>query len=623
MAGNALRQWLNVADDAENKKSLDTFHEQVMKDIPIIASKSETRLFPLLPDEDDAPLAGQLVWANLDRQPEFEALSYTWGKSPERTQITLNAIPGFPITLNLAAALRRLHLQDRPRQLWIDAISIDQTNDDERAQQISLMSRIFGSAQTVVVWIGEAPVLGQRLYLESDEVYSQGDGSPDFEGDLFLPKGSSSRSSCLQDGRKLECLQSEEQWHQDSINDLRVLRSIVLNPEPRWWDRAWIRQEYALRKNLPMVYFGHCQYSYECFQALLWDLEANGGKAVKDVGLLYIMIVMKSQRVMIRRTHGVADVAAQLSRTQAADPRDKIYSILSLAKPEEAAMILPDYKRGTVETFARTTFDLISKTGSFSAMAYVSLERPRPRDLPTWTIDFSFAGLHESARDRSFSRSFFSGGGAAYNHYTNINPEGEPLDSDALGEILTRTRKWPAAQPQVSLSREEKRMTARGFIIDTVNKIVLLPRPRPGKMYTSLMVDLTTVLERLPLHCFPGWDRTKPRTVVDQVGTSQAQAPPESQCDWKRMLTSVQQVDVEPDDGYLGEPRLLTEYWYQDNLLDEAFRGWRTYFGLPTSGARLAVGWAESVRLHWQWNREFGDKARGLSFSPLRRALLG
>lgn len=131
MAGNALRQWLNVADDAENKKSLDTFHEKVLKDIPIIASKSETRLFRLLPGDDNAPLAGHLVRAHLDRQPVFEALSYTWGRSPERTHITLNAIPGFPVTLNLAAALRRLRLRDRPRQLWIDAISIDQTNDDD------------------------------------------------------------------------------------------------------------------------------------------------------------------------------------------------------------------------------------------------------------------------------------------------------------------------------------------------------------------------------------------------------------------------------------------------------------------------------------------------------------
>ena len=77
MAGNALRQWLNpTADDKENKKSLDTFHEQVMKDIPIIASKSEDRLLRLLPDEGDAPLAGQLIWANLDRQPGFEVFSY-------------------------------------------------------------------------------------------------------------------------------------------------------------------------------------------------------------------------------------------------------------------------------------------------------------------------------------------------------------------------------------------------------------------------------------------------------------------------------------------------------------------------------------------------------------------
>jgi hypothetical protein len=203
----------------------------------------------------------------------------------------------------------------------------------------------------------------------------QGDGFPEFKRGLFWPKGSSSRRSCLQDERKIEYLQSEEQWHQDSDSDLRALRSIVLNPGPRRWGRAWIRQEFAPSKNVPMVYFGHCQYSYERFQSLLWVLEANGEESVKDVGLLYVMSkLIDSRRTMIRRSHGVADVAAQLNRTRAADPRDKIYSILSVPKPEEAAMIQPDYNRGTVETFARTTYDLVSKTGSFSAMAYVSLE---------------------------------------------------------------------------------------------------------------------------------------------------------------------------------------------------------------------------------------------------------
>ena len=117
MTDSAVRQWLNVIDDTENRKALNTFHEQVLKSIPVIAAKSETRLFCLLPDVKDAPLAGELVNTNPNRQAVFEALSYTWGKSPERMHITLNAIPGFPITLSLAAALRRLRLQDRPRQL--------------------------------------------------------------------------------------------------------------------------------------------------------------------------------------------------------------------------------------------------------------------------------------------------------------------------------------------------------------------------------------------------------------------------------------------------------------------------------------------------------------------------
>jgi hypothetical protein len=51
MADNPIRQWLNVVDDTENEKALNTSHEQVLKGIPVIAAKSETRLFHLLPSE--------------------------------------------------------------------------------------------------------------------------------------------------------------------------------------------------------------------------------------------------------------------------------------------------------------------------------------------------------------------------------------------------------------------------------------------------------------------------------------------------------------------------------------------------------------------------------------------
>lgn len=369
---------------------------------------------------------------------------------------------GFSCHIELGSGVATLEAARSSKTAWIDAISIDQANDDERAQQILLMGRIFGGAQAVVIWLGEAPVLGQKLYLEAGEVDFQGDGFPEFKRGLFLPGGSSLHGSPQSD-RVRKYLQAEEQWHEDSDNDLRLLRSIVLNPEPRWWDRAWIRQEFALSKDMPMVYFGHCQYSWARFQTLLWILEANGEEDVKRIGLLDIMVkLINTKHRMVDRTDGIADIAAQLSRTQAADPRDKIYSFLGLSKPEEAAMIHPDYKRGTVETFARTTYDLISKTGSFSVMAYVSQERPRPRGLPTWTVDFSFGGLDDSARARLYKRQFFSESGSTCNFYDNSDSDDELIDFDELEKILTRTRKEPASQPRVGLSRDEKCMTARG-----------------------------------------------------------------------------------------------------------------------------------------------------------------
>ena len=625
MADSAVRQWLNVTDDTENKKALNTFHEGVMKGIPVIAAKSETRLFRLLPGVEDAPLAGELVKTTLDHQPVFEALSYTWRKSPERTHITLNAIPGFPITLSLAAALRRLRLQDRPRQLWIDAISIDQANDDECAQQILLMGRIFGGAQAVVVWLGEAPVLGQKLYLEAGEIDFQGDGFPEFERGLFLSSGFMLHRASPQDDRVLDYLQAEERWHQGSDSDLRLLRSIVLNPEPRWWDRAWIRQEFALSKDTPMVYFGHCRYSWARFQTLLWILEANGEEGVKRIGLLDIMAkLINTKPRMVDRTDSVADIAAQLSRTQAADPRDKIYSFLGLSKPEEAAMIHPDYKRGTIETFARTTYDMMSKTGSFSVMAYVFQERPRPRALPTWAVGFSFGGIVDSARARLYKRQFFSESGSTCNFYDNSDSDDELIDFDELEKILTRTRKEPASQPRVSLSRDEKCMTARGFIVDTVNAIVFLPRPNPGNIDESFVSSLATVLDGLPGHFFASWNRSKSRVVVDQIGTSLARAPPESKCDWKRMLTNVERTNLRRR-GLVLEPELLKEYQYRDDMLDEIFRGWRTYFGLPTSAARLGVGWSEGVCREWETHRwfELGDRAEGTVFFTTAKGFVG
>lgn len=54
--------------------------------------------------------------------------------------------------VNLGKALRRV--LDKSTWYWIDAISIDQNNDEERVHQVQRMRDIYSTAETVTIWLG-------------------------------------------------------------------------------------------------------------------------------------------------------------------------------------------------------------------------------------------------------------------------------------------------------------------------------------------------------------------------------------------------------------------------------------------------------------------------------------
>jgi hypothetical protein len=95
-----------------------------------------------------------LTYSHLGQSPNFEALSYTWGKArpPPATEqnIVLNS-QIFPVFENLFAALQRLRHLSKARVLWIDAICINQKDIQERQEQVLLMRQIYEQAQQVVV----------------------------------------------------------------------------------------------------------------------------------------------------------------------------------------------------------------------------------------------------------------------------------------------------------------------------------------------------------------------------------------------------------------------------------------------------------------------------------------
>ncbi|KAK2480511.1 hypothetical protein H9L39_06150 [Fusarium oxysporum f. sp. albedinis] len=76
-----------------------------------------------------------------------------WGNPSVTQPITVDDDKTFPATLSLQTALRHLRLQDGVRRLWVDAVCINQSDNNERSRQVALMKGIYSKAGTVRVWI--------------------------------------------------------------------------------------------------------------------------------------------------------------------------------------------------------------------------------------------------------------------------------------------------------------------------------------------------------------------------------------------------------------------------------------------------------------------------------------
>ncbi|KAL7756813.1 hypothetical protein ACKLNR_013806 [Fusarium oxysporum f. sp. zingiberi] len=211
---------------------------------PLRSSNGQIRLLILHPAfQHDAPIRCLLEPAFLSSNPDFEALSYTWGGPGNSCNISLGN-HDFLVEDNAAAALRRLRWKMKKRVLWIDAICINQADVDEKNEQVPLMQKIYGQAQNVLVWLGEptdGSILGMRLLQNRmasvgwhqwkiDQTY----GKP------TLPFFKSVNSSIA--------MMHRSRLIQEQING--EVREFLDRP---WWRRTWIIQEVVLAKNIQII----------------------------------------------------------------------------------------------------------------------------------------------------------------------------------------------------------------------------------------------------------------------------------------------------------------------------------------------------------------------------------
>ena len=143
-----------------------------------LRSASDIRLVLVHPGSFDDALNCTLIHSSLARAklPGFETISYRWGNSSVQTTINLEynekksefGVPG-----SVESILRHLRRSDgQIRTLWIDVMCIDQSNYQERAQQVALMADIYSMADTVNVWLGPSDHISQLAFRVIHDIYN-------------------------------------------------------------------------------------------------------------------------------------------------------------------------------------------------------------------------------------------------------------------------------------------------------------------------------------------------------------------------------------------------------------------------------------------------------------------
>jgi hypothetical protein len=128
---------------------LDQFEETALKAIYAtvpLPNNRNIRILTLLPGNLNDEVECQLGTASLEDDPTFTALSYCWGDSALRHDISVNG-HRVSVTESLETALRYMRDGENSTPVWADAICINQADRDEKSVQVAMMGDIYAQGK--------------------------------------------------------------------------------------------------------------------------------------------------------------------------------------------------------------------------------------------------------------------------------------------------------------------------------------------------------------------------------------------------------------------------------------------------------------------------------------------
>ncbi|CAK1363364.1 unnamed protein product [Cercospora beticola] len=311
-------------------------------------AKSQIRLLRFHPKGSKASRRDliRLEFWRTDDAPPYAAISYTWG--PEFPQKLL-PVSGEMISVRLNSwyAIKQAYEEGSFMHVWIDSICVDQTNLEEKAHQVRLMSSIYRNA--VYVLVSLEPV-SDRFSAICRRIRA-------FEGNPSWAawEGAHHPGSHHQDG--FNAISNREHilntWRHSSEGRQRAfdewgkqLRGISLLP---YWCRLWIVQELSLAGAVRLMFGSYViHWRSLCSFYTFYVLWGNG----MPCGLPSVLATSAGATPERRSLHEVLEA---WSHQKCSDPRDRVYGLLSLVDwPERLGPITADYTKSVLALAAET-----------------------------------------------------------------------------------------------------------------------------------------------------------------------------------------------------------------------------------------------------------------------------
>jgi hypothetical protein len=446
---------------------------------------------------------------------EYEALSYCWGDLTKTLLITLNNSK-FGISQNLEAALRHLRKPDVERTVWVDAICINQGDDDEKKREVARMRAIYHSAQCVVVWFGTNSADSDAALDFAESLFrvfqnyciSYGVGY-EGEGNFDWIDGPDSR-------RMVEAFLSAE--HVESWKSLhRLFRRA-------WFGRAWTLQELVVSRRA-VTMCGNRSVGWEVIELAAemtsltfndvhnlannplqpkpkrpshWALRCCGIRASRT-GQLSASVGSNEPCIFpshycslaagisnIRSEHRFLDdrnllnmtgQPATMARAESASsrlalnmsrgcslPHDKIFSVLGILPPALRNAIVPNYSEPARLTFKKAVKACVETTGWLNIICHSHYSPWYPKDHPSWLPDWTRLPRTSVLAERN----------------RTISIPHDPVSN---------------TQARASFSDDLAVLTAEGFIVGTVKTLrfeeSFFPNMEMGSAYMAMLPDDT------------------------------------------------------------------------------------------------------------------------------------